>query len=275
MRWGQHRTEKSEQLEEDKMLGTAIRRNIPSFLLTTLAGVVLMVIAIFNVANSYSLYYRIEIWMTAVHFFSMIYPLLSSVPFCWRFFYERKDGYLKYTVNRYPLKRYVVENFVASGLLVFLCIFIISFSSAIISLFLVSPQTDISKNVPAFEKELLGFILLNNPVLYSFILSLWRGVLGAIYFTFGFVLSLFYNNIFIVMTAPFVYSILENFTMSILGCPQNSIITSFMPTRLAYGYTALYNLLVGPAVLIGITGLLFLHEYIKRRKEPGRCLNII
>ena len=37
------------------------------------------------------------------------------------------------------------------------------------------------------------------------------------------------------MTAPFVYSILENFTMSILGCPQNSIITSFMPTRLAYG----------------------------------------
>ena len=275
MRWGQHRTEKSEQLEEDKMLGTAIRRNILPFLLTTLAGVVLMVIAIFNVANTYSLYYRIEIWITAVPFFSMIYPLLSSVPFCWRFFYERKDGYLKYTVKRYPLKRYVIENFVASGLLVFLCIFIISFSSAIISLFLVSPQTDISKNVPAFEKELLGFILLNNPILYSFILSLWRGVLGAIYFTFGFVLSLFYNNIFIVMTAPFVYSILENFTMSILGCPQNSIITSFMPTRLAYGYTALYNLLVGPAVLIGITGLLFLYEYIKRRKEPGRCLNII
>ena len=275
MRWGQHRTEKSEQLEEDKMLGTAIRRNILPFLLTTLAGVVLMVIAIFNVANTYSLYYRIEIWITAVPFFSMIYPLLSSVPFCWRFFYERKDGYLKYTVNRYPLKRYVIENFVASGLWVFLCIFIISFSSAIISLFLVSPQTDISKNVPAFEKELLGFILLNNPILYSFILSLWRGVLGAIYFTFGFVLSLFYNNIFIVMTAPFVYSILENFTMSILGCPQNSIITSFMPTRLAYGYTALYNLLVGPAVLIGITGLLFLYEYIKRRKEPGRCLNII
>ena len=178
------------------MLGTAIRRNILPFLLTTLAGVVLMVIAIFNVANTYSLYYRIEIWITAVPFFSMIYPLLSSVPFCWRFFYERKDGYLKYTVNRYPLKRYVIENFVASGLLVFLCIFIISFSSAIISLFLVSPQTDISKNVPAFEKELLGFILLNNPVLYSFILSLWRGVLGAIYFTFGFVLSLFYNNIF-------------------------------------------------------------------------------
>ena len=257
------------------MLGTAIRRNIFSFLLTTLAGVVLMVIAIFNVANTYSLYYRIEIWITAVPFFSMIYPLLSSVPFCWRFFYERKDGYLKYTVNRYPLKRYVIENFVASGLLVFLCIFIISFSSAIISLFLVSPQTDISKNVPAFEKELFGLVLLNNPVLYSFVLSLWRGVLGELYFVFGFVLSLFYNNIFIVMTAPFVYSILENFTMSILGCPQNSIITSFMPTRLAYGYTALYNLLVGPAVLIGITGLLFLYEYIKRRKEPGRCLNII
>lgn len=98
MRWGQHRTEKSEQLEEDKMLGTAIRRNILPFLLTTLAGVVLMVIAIFNVANTYSLYYRIEIWITAVPFFSMIYPLLSSVPFCWRFFYERKDGYLKYTV---------------------------------------------------------------------------------------------------------------------------------------------------------------------------------
>ena len=157
----------------------------------------------------------------------------------------------------------------------FLCIFIISFSSAIISLFLISPQTDISKNVPAFEKELFGLVLLNNPVLYSFVLSLWRGVLGELYFIFGFVLSLFYNNIFIVMTAPFVYSILENFTMSMLGCPQNSIITSFMPTRLAAGYTALHNLFVGPAVLIGITGLLFLKEYTKRRKEPGRCLNII
>ena len=86
------------------MLVTAIRRNIPSFLLTTLAGVVLMVIAIFNVANSYSIYYRIQIWMIAVPVFSMIYPLLSSAPFCWRFFYERKDGYLKYTANRYPIK---------------------------------------------------------------------------------------------------------------------------------------------------------------------------
>ena len=257
------------------MLGTAIRRNIPSFLLTTLVGVVLMVIAIFTVANSYSVYYRIQIWMIAVPVFSMTYPLLSSAPFCWRFFYERKDGYLRYTANRYPLKRYVVESFVASGLLVFLCIFILSFSSALISLFLISPQTDISKNVPAFEKELFGLVLLNNPVLYSFVLSLWRGVLGELYFIFGFVLSLFYNNIFIVMTAPFVYSILENFTMSMLGCPQNSIITSFMPTRLASGYTALYNLFVGPALLIGITGLLFLKEYTKRRKEPGRCLNII
>ena len=107
------------------MLGTAIRRNIPSFLLTTLVGVVLMVIAIFTVANSYSVYYRIQIWMIAVPVFSMTYPLLSSAPFCWRFFYERKDGYLRYTANRYPLKRYVVESFVASGLLVFLCIFIL------------------------------------------------------------------------------------------------------------------------------------------------------
>ena len=139
------------------MLGTAIRRNILPFLLTTLAGVVLMVIAIFNVANTYSLYYRIEIWITAVPFFSMIYPLLSSVPFCWRFFYERKDGYLKYTVNRYPLKRYVIENFVAFRVIGFPLHFYNLISPAQLFLCFQSPHRQTYQRMfPHFEKETSG-----------------------------------------------------------------------------------------------------------------------
>ena len=102
-----------------------------------------------------------------------------------------EKAYEEGVVKPYNKIRSLSDELEASGLLVFLCIFIISFSSAIISLFLISPQTDISKNVPAFEKELFGLVLLNNPVLYSFVLSLWRGVLGELYFIFGFVLSLF------------------------------------------------------------------------------------
>ena len=76
MRWGQHRTEKSEQLEEDKMLGTAIRRNILPFLLTTLAGVVLMVIAIVNVANTYGLYELLEYDISVIELSSILLEVL-------------------------------------------------------------------------------------------------------------------------------------------------------------------------------------------------------
>ncbi len=35
--------------------------------------------------------------------------------------------------------------------------------------------------------------------------------------TFGFVLAMYSSNLFVLLTAPFVYMILENFTLAVLG----------------------------------------------------------
>lgn len=257
------------------MIRVFFRKNIIPFLIAVAIGIVLFSASLLSVASTYRVYYKIQIWIIASQFLGFIFPLLSTVPFCWRIFYERKDGFLKYTLNRCSLNKYLLLNFIASSILAFLTVFFVSFAGAVLTLDFITSPNGVSLNNPGFENKLWGDYLINTPEIYAFVLSMWRGILGVIYYSFGFVLSLFYSNIFVITTGPFAYSLLENFAMSIIRLDANSMVTSFLPTRLAPGYTEPYNLLIGPFLLSIITILIFFTECKKRSKEYTRCLNII
>ena len=71
------------------------------------------------------------------------------------------------------------------------------------------------------------------PVVYAVTLSVFRGLIGVLVMTMGFFLAMYCENIFVVLTGPFLYTILENFVLAILGVPQYRLVTAFDPNCLS------------------------------------------
>ena len=97
------------------------------------------------------------------------------------------------------------------------------------------------------------------PLLYALLLAVWKGMLGVLTMTFGFALALYGKNIFVVLTAPFIYVILENFILSILSFPMYRFVTAFEPTSIVDQYINFGSFLVGPILMCLVIGLVILY----------------
>lgn len=213
-------------------------------------------------------------WLHAQTCLTLFYPLICTLPYCWELLAERKSGFLKYTLNRVSLSRYLLIRYATAIIMVSITIFFASFSSAVLAEMVLVPQH------PTIHKShigqyLWGSVIVESPLTYAFFLSLWRAVLADVYFSFAFILALFGKNSFLSLTGAFIYSILENYFMSIIGCPENSMITSFYITRLSPGYTAPYNLLIGPGILVALCAVVFIFGIVKSRQGDMQCLGIV
>lgn len=250
------------------------KRDFLMLAISLFIGLLISLIPIILVSSNTSIYYPIEIWLYSQTLLTMFYPLICTIPFCWELLSERKSGFLKFTLNRVSLNKYLLMRYLSSLLMVSIVIFITSFIGAFISELILVPQhqTIYESHIGQY---LWGNILIDSPLYYAFFLSLWRIVLAGLYFTLAFLLSLFCRNSFVALTGPFIYSILENYFMSIIGCPANSMITSFYITRLAPGYTSIHNLLVGPIILVVVCVIVFICGIVKTRQGATRCLGIV
>lgn len=211
----------------------------------------LAIILIYSViVNTNSMFEsNLQLWEVSQDFFNFLFPLFATIPFCTLLFLEVKEGYLTFVHNRIKLKKYLKLKYQAGALLCGVSIFLVSFISFIIILYLI----DIRFPVSDAEVEMRYFfdgIRLNQPLIYGFFLSLWRGLLGIVYYTLTFNLVFFTSNIFIVSTGGFIYSLIENFIFSILGKPQYSMTSSLIPTRVNPEWTTISSLLIGPLILI-------------------------
>lgn len=202
------------------------------------------------------------------------YPFLCTIPFCWELLAERKGGFLRQVVSRISLNKYLTYRYLGGLMLVNLLFFLLSLGSALIAENVI-PLTHPSPYSSNLQIELFGDLLVNAPITYALFLSLWRILHISLYFSLGFVLSLFCKNSFIALTGPFIYSIIENYIMSILGIPQYSMTTSFYISRLAPGYAEVSDLFVGPVILALIVVTFFLINIMKAHRGSTRCLNIV
>lgn len=105
-----------------------------------------------------------------------------------------------------------------------------------------------------YENDSFSHVLMETytqaPLLYAFLLSLWKGMIGVLVMTLGFVLSMYVKNIFVILTGPFIYLILENFILSILQMPKYRLVTAFEPTSMADNKITAGSMIVGPVLLI-------------------------
>lgn len=147
-------------------------------------------------------------------------------------------------------------KWLAYALAAFLIVFIPYFLSALCSIYIVNPSLQ-----PPSEKYIHIFhsFFKEAPLVYSLLLSLWKGTLGVLVMTFGFVLALYSENLFIVLTAPFVYAVLENFGWAILGIPKYRLITAFEPSSLSSAVVSGASFVVGPLLLCIVIGITVLY----------------
>ena len=142
--------------------------------------------------------------------------------------------------------------------------FVSMFIGALIALY-IKPEIvpyigtyDMVTNEPILiqDRHILGNLFVNQPLMYSFLISIWRSLIAIIIATMGFVLSLYIDNIFIILTGPFIYTILENFILSVLRVPQYRLVTSFDPTIVDEKMITVFSMIAGPMIAILFIGLI-------------------
>lgn len=222
----------------------------------TLASTLVMCVLSCTLYQNYSLLYDLQAWEVGTELFSLFYPLLVVLPLCWNLYAERKNNFLVYVLPRTPLKGYLTAKWLVYALGAFSLLFFPYVLSAIAALYVKAPLVPYVTDGYAtpFTHVFLNTFT-QRPLLYAALLSFWRGLLGVLTMSFGFVLALYSKNIFVILTGPFIYTILENFILSILRLEKYRLITAFDPTSLSSGAVSFSSLVMGPVLLSLVLGL--------------------
>lgn len=242
-----------------------IRRPV---LATLLSGTVLTCILVGTLYQGYSIRFAIDAWEIGTEYIGLVFPLLVTVPVCWQLYYERRDHFLACTLSRISKRPYLLTKWTACAVSAFLILFVPYVISALCALY-VNGAYDL-KPSPEGYVHVFHTLYTTAPLTYALLLSLWKSLLGIFIMTFGFVLALYSTNLFVILTAPFVYSVLENFGWSILGMPQYRFITAFEPSSLSAAVITGASFLVGPLLLCAVIGVVVLYyTKVKHRTVYG------
>lgn len=212
-----------------------------TLLLTAAAGILTC-----TLDKSYRLWFQLDSWEIGTAFFSLLFPLFVVIPVCWNLYYERKNNFLLYVLPRVKQRRYLTAKWMVHALCAFSILFIPLMLSAAAALYVHKPVL--------YENDSFSHVLMETytqaPLFYAFLLSLWKGIIGVLVMTLGFVLSMYVKNIFVILTGPFIYLILENFILSILQLPKYRLVVSFDPTSMADDVVTAGSMIAGPVLLV-------------------------
>lgn len=215
----------------------------------------------------YALHFILDPWEIGMESFALLFPLLVTVPVCWQMYYERRDRFLVYTLPRVSKRRYLMAKWIACALSAFAILFVPYLLSALCVL------------MPGVEKELfppyegyhhvLHHLYTQVPLAYALVMSLWKASLGVLMMSFGFVLALYCKNLFVILTAPFIYYILDNVFWTSLRIP-GAFVFAYESTVLSSDFITPWAFLQGPfqlCVFTGLTALLYA-KVMKRTVYP-------
>lgn len=219
--------------------------------------------------KSYALENQLEVWEVGFEIIDFLFALFAVLPTCWLLYFERKNEYLKYTLPRVSKKRYILSKWIVISASAFSIFFIMSMVGVVTALYLVPPidvfyssiSPDTGEPIPTLiNTHFAGEMFTQQPLLYGFLLSAWKGLLCVFVSTMGFVFSLYSKNLFVILTGPFVYIMVENFAFSVLGIPQFRFVTAFEPTSISLEAINIGSFLFGPFFILFITGLYVIYS---------------
>ncbi|MGE7921507.1 hypothetical protein ACQKM9_21630 [Viridibacillus sp. NPDC093762] len=221
--------------------------------------------------KNYALEAQLEVYEVGFEIVNLIFPLLAVIPTGWLMYFERKNGFIKYTLPRVNKKLYLTSKWLVSVGSGFLVVFCVSIISVLVALYVVPPITVQLTLIHPETGELMGRIVqtrifgeqfVEQPFMYGLVLSLWKGIIGGLIATLGFVFSLYSKNLFVILTGPFVYLLLENFCWSVFGLEKYRLVTAFEPSSVRSESISWASFVTGPVLLL----LVILGYIVYKRK---------
>ncbi len=216
--------------------------------------------------KSYVYYHKIEVWEQEEELFCFLFSAVATMPVCWLVYFKRKNHYIDYTVPRISKSRYLLTEWLIVALASAFIVFTISFVSFLAAEFAIPAVKAPDHHDESIMNHFSGYSFVKSPVLYSLKLSGWRAVLGFLLGSMGFVFSLFEKNIFVVLSGPFIFTLLDSFILANIRIPEYSLFVSFDPSSLVQGATSIFSFMIGVIILLFATGFLFIY-YKKIKKE--------
>lgn len=190
-------------------------------------GITLLFTNEIKTAITYVVETRLHVWEISFYVIVFLFPLFCVVP-CLYLFDEKESGFMRSSLLRTSIRGYFKTKFLYGSSISFLICFLISFLGAIFcflipeGLTFIDPSyyfdesTGVYRNADQFAYELFT----ENPIVYAVLLSIWRGIVGIVFYFFGVILVFLTKNKFLVVIIPFVYYHLENYFWAILDIYQ-------------------------------------------------------
>ncbi|WP_339216558.1 hypothetical protein [Solibacillus sp. FSL W8-0372] len=228
------------------------------FSITFLFSILIVCITTLITYKTYQVEQQLEVYELGFQYFGLFYALVAVVPTAWLMYFERKTHFIKYTLPRVKQRTYILLKVLVSMTTGFIIVFGISITSLIVALYVVPPVPPIISSFDSLtgepisvrEMRIFGEMFVKHPFLYGFISSIWKGIIGSLVALFGFVLSLYSQNLFVILTGPFLYTILENYCLSVFGLEEYRLITAFEPSSIWVKDLSWLSFVVGPILLI-------------------------
>ena len=103
-----------------------------------------------------------------------------------------------------------------------------------------------------------------HPIAFGFIWCLWKGYVASLFTWFGYRLSLYISNVFLVSILPFLYCMAENMCLSLLGKPELSLTTTYVLNRLSPKVMHIWN--YGFGIITYFISVAIIMWIIKRKR---------
>lgn len=203
-----------------------------NFYIALTITILLMFIALYPLLEWKQEYDYVNAWFRCIGagtaYITLLFPLIVAIPYSSIVATERKNFFLRYSFIRTNKKNYLLSKAIVNSICGGLVLFIPSIILLIICTKIFGNPLNFIDELSSYN-EPFSFILKNNPVLYMFSYSLWMFFQGMIWSTVCFAISLITNNILIITSAPFLYSIISSFILSIFRLEAFTASASFSP----------------------------------------------
>lgn len=212
--------------------------------------------------QQWSLSYTLDAWEVGTEYLLLLYPLFVVLPLCWNLHQERKNNFLLYVQPRVSMRKYLWAKWMVYAISAF-CILAIPYILSAVTALHIDPALDIYNP----RRHILETLYSERPLIYAVAFSAFRGLVGVLVMTMGFVLAMYCENIFVILTGPFLYAELENFVLSILGVPQYRLVIAFDPDCMSPELITAMSFITGPLLLATVIMLLSVYfSKVKKKK---------
>lgn len=231
------------------------------FFLTVLVGVVFTVFMGFTEGQVAAYKYKVGVYLYSTTYLDFLALILFIAPFVWQIFYEKKNRFYDLECMRISSKQLAISKVASILSVVFLAVVASYFISALILINFV-PINTISKESTINSKIFIDLII-GKPIFFSFILSLWKGVIMSLIALISIQLSYRIKNILLISTIPFFGILITGFLLGSLNLGAFSYQGFYVFEAIAYD--GILNYLIGLFSLILVN--FFVYIFMIRRKS--------